>query len=352
MSYSPALGGAERILVDLAGGTAGEAVLAAPPGPLSEAARSAGLSLAPLRPRSLELRARPRDRGAAPFRLLGLARELRDTLAALRPGVVVAWNMRALLACVPALASMRPRPRLVFQHNDLLPGPAIGAAVRAAARRAQLTVCLSGAIARDLDPDGRIGRVEVLPAGVDLERFAPTPGARAGDEVLVLGAIESWKRPELALEIAARLPELRMRLAGAPVGAAGGALLERLSERVRRPDLAGRVELAGPLADPLPALQGAAALLHCADREPYGLALVEALACGVPVVAPAAGGPIEIVGEGGRLYPPGDAGAAALVLRDVLARRDELGAAARRRAEAHFDREQARRRYRELLAAA
>ena len=143
-----------------------------------------------------------------------------------------------------------------------------------------------------------------------------------------------------------------MRLAGAPVGAAGEALRARLDELVRCPDLAGRVELSGPLADPLPALQGAAALLHCADREPYGLALVEALACGVPVVAPAAGGPLEIVGDGGRLYPPGDAGAAALVLRDVLARRDELGSAARRRAEAHFDRGRAQGRYRELLAAA
>ena len=261
--------------------------------------------------------------------------------------------MRALLACVPALASMRPRPPLVFQHNDLLPGPAIGAAVRAAARRAQLTVCLSRAIARDLDPDGRLGRVEVLPAGVDLERFAPAPGARAGDEVLVLGAIESWKRPELALEIAVRgSPSFGCGWPARPSAPRAERCVERLSERVRRPDLAGRVELAGPLADSLPALQGAAALLHCADREPYGLALVEALACGVPVVAPAAGGPLEIVGEGGRLYPPGDAGAAALVLRDVLARRDELGAAARRRAEAHFDREQARRRYRELLATA
>ena len=350
MSYSPALGGAERILVDLASDVTGEVVLAAPPGPLAEAAGAAGLRLVPLRARSLELRARPRDRAAAPPRLLGLARELRETLAALRPRLVVAWNMRALLASVPALASVRPRPPLVFQHNDLLPGPAIGAAVRTAAGRARLTVCLSRAIARDLDPGGRLGRVEVLPAGVDLERFAPAPGA-AG-EVLVLGAIEPWKRPELALEIAARVPELRMRLAGAPVGAAGEALRARLGERVRRPDLAGRVELVGPLADPLPALQGAAALLHCADREPYGLALVEALACGVPVVAPAAGGPLEIVGEGGRLYPPGDAAAGALVLRDVLARRDQLGAAARRRAEAHFDRERARRRYRELLATA
>jgi phosphatidylinositol alpha 1,6-mannosyltransferase len=61
-------------------------------------------------------------------------------------------------------------------------------------------------------------------------------------------------------------------------------------------------------------------LLHCADAEPYGLALVEALAAGRPVVAPDAAGPREIVTEGaGRLYPPGDAAAAVAAIRAVLA---------------------------------
>ena len=73
-------------------------------------------------------------------------------------------------------------------------------------------------------------------------------------------------------------------------------------------------------------------LLHCADAEPYGLALVEALAAGRPVVAPAAAGPLEIVQDGaGRLYPPGDADAAVEALRTVLAdpRRPPPRAAAR-----------------------
>ena len=56
------------------------------------------------------------------------------------------------------------------------------------------------------------------------------------------------------------------------------------------------------------ALQEHHVLLHCADREPWGLVLIEALAAGRPVVAPAAGGPLEILDRG--LYPPGDADAA------------------------------------------
>ena len=63
------------------------------------------------------------------------------------------------------------------------------------------------------------------------------------------------------------------------------------------------------------------------------MVLLEALASGRPVVAPAAGGPLEIVTAGaGRLYAPGDARAGAEALRAVLATPDP--AAARRRAEA------------------
>jgi glycosyltransferase involved in cell wall biosynthesis len=351
VSYSAALGGAERILLDLASGIDADVRLAAPRGPLADAAEALGLVVAALGARSLEFRAGLRERAAAVARIAALAREVRGTVDAIRPGIVIAWSMRALLACVPALTGLPGRPRLVFQHNDLLPGAAIGGAVRSAAARADLTVCLSEAIARDLDPRGRIARLEVVHAGVDLRSFAPAARPPAGP-VLVLGAIEPWKRPGLALAVAARAPELRIRIAGAPVGAAGRELLGELRRRAAQPSLAGRVELTGGLADVLPALHEAPALLHCADREPYGLALVEALACGVPVVAPAAAGPLEIVGEGGRLYPAGDAAAATIALRDVLARRDDLRPAARRRAERLFDREDARARYRELLLAA
>jgi glycosyltransferase involved in cell wall biosynthesis len=357
VSYSSVLGGAERILLDVAGGVDGAAI-ACPAGPLEDRARTARLPTTPLRRRPLELRASPATRLAAPARLAGLAAEVRRVVRSRRPAVVVAWSMRALLACSAGVAGLRRRPRLVFQHNDLLPGPLVGRAVRAAARRAHATVCLSATIARDLDPHGELARLEVIPAGVDLGRFRPVAEgpAAVGREVLVLGAIVEWKRPGLALEVAARtlpeLPDLRLRLAGEPLGSDGGELLERLRRRAAAPDLDGRVELAGRLDDPLGALRRAACLLHCADREPYGLALVEALACGLPVVAPAAGGPGEIVTERcGRLFEPGDVDGASRALAAVLdiSHHAEYRAAARARAERFYDREDTRRRYRALL---
>jgi len=377
VSYSSVLGGAERILLDVAtglrsppragpatGGPAfpepggGEAIVACPPGPLADAARARGVRAIGVRRRPLELRAGGRDRLATPLRLAGLGAEVRRAVRATRPDVVVAWNMRGLLACSAGLTGRRRRLPLVFQHNELLPGPFIGRAVRAAARRADRVVCLSRTIATDLDPRGRIRRLEVVPAGVDLDRFTPPAGGlhAVGREVLVLGAMVPWKRPELALDIFARaateLPDLRLRFAGEPIGAGGAELLEQLRRRAAEDGLDARVDIAGRLEDPVAALRRAACLLHCADREPYGLALVEALACGVPVVAPASGGPVEIVSErAGRLYPPGDVAAAAVAIREVLdpAHQAEYRAAARARAERLFDLEDARRRYRTLL---
>lgn len=354
VSYTSLLGGAERILLDNATALAGPVALACPEGPLAERARAAGIAVVSLTRRRMELRASARDRLAMPLRVGGQAREVRRIVAQLRPGCVIASGMRALLSCAACLRGLRPHRPLVFAHNDLLPSPLVGRAVRAAARRADLVVALSQAIADDLDPDGGLGApLEVVRPGVDLARFRPS-GAPSGDTALVLGAIVDWKRPDLALAtvaLAAReLPDLRLRLAGAPLGAAGAELLDRLERRAARPDLAGRVDLAGQVEDVPAALAEATCLLHCADREPYGMALVEALACGRPVVAPAAGGPLEIIDAScGALYRPGDAQAAATALVDVLARAPALGRAARDRAEAKFDRAVARGRFRALI---
>ena len=347
VTYSGKSGGAGRFLADIAAGLAQPSIVACPPGGLAEACRARGVPVVELRERTLALRGGPRATAAAAAALAGHARDLRRLVHDLAPGLLFTWGMRSALAAATAFPRRDARPPWLARHHDFVPGPAVGAALRRALRTADAVVVNSRAVAEDL----ALGQpVEVIHPGVDLGRFAP-PEPPADGCALWLGAIVDWKRPELALEAVARTPGVRLRLAGEPLDDAGAALLERLRERAARPDLAGRVELPGHV-DAVEALRGAGVLLHTADREPFGIALVEALASGVPVVAPDAGGPAEIVDErSGRLFAPGDANGAAQALAATLADRPALAAGARTRAEEHFDLERARAQFANLITA-
>jgi N-acetylglucosaminyl-diphospho-decaprenol L-rhamnosyltransferase len=351
-SYSGVLGGAERLLLDVASALPEPPELAVPEGPLAVEARARGLGVFELRERSLVLRASAVDRVAAPLGLAGHAAELRGLVASARADAVIAWGMRTGLAMSAALAGGTRVP-MMLQHHDLLPGPLIARAMRAAAARAELVVVASECVARDLDPERALGeRLHVARPGVDLKRFRATDAAATDDSgpsrdctALVLGAIEPWKRPDLALEataVAARqLPGLRLRVVGEPIGPEGDELLARLLRRAEEPDLQGRVDLVGRVDDPDRELAAADCLLHCADAEPYGMVVAEAMASGLPVVVPRACGPQEIFAEGcGRAYEPGSTSAAASALVEVLSEPAEaarMGAAARAAAERQLD---------------
>ncbi|MGC8539907.1 MAG: glycosyltransferase family 4 protein, partial [Phycisphaerae bacterium] len=90
-----------------------------------------------------------------------------------------------------------------------------------------------------------------------------------------------------------------------------------------------------------------------APAEPFGLVLIEAMALGKPVIAAAAGGPLEIVadGETGLLFEPGNAESLAQAIKRLLADpelRQRMGEAGRKRYEEHFT---ARRMASDVLAA-
>jgi glycosyltransferase involved in cell wall biosynthesis len=320
VASSGTTGGAERVLLDWSRALAPPVLLACPPGPLAALAASQRTKVVPLAARPLRRRGRT---GRAALDLARFSSELAGIVRRVRPAAVVASGLRPVLAAAP-LAGVP----VVAVHHDL-PAAAPAAAARLATRRAQASIAVSRAVA------ARMGhRSVVIHPGVDAAAWA-LPAAPAGPpRALLLGALVAWKRPDLALEVAARFPELELDVAGAPLPGDPPGIVAALQTRAAAPDLAGRVRFLGALEDPRPALSKAHALLHCADREPFGLALVEALAAGRPVAAPAAGGPLEIVTPAcGRLYAPGDADAGAAALRAAIA----LPAAAAKRRAAAFD---------------
>jgi N-acetylglucosaminyl-diphospho-decaprenol L-rhamnosyltransferase len=360
VTYAGLLGGGERTLLDFTSGLPGGVVLACPEGDLAERARGDGLQVVPLRSRPLELRGGVAERLVAGRELAGHARDVRRLVREVGPDLLLAWGMRSAIVAPGAAASFDRRPALVVRHVDFLPGSSIARLVRTAVARADRVCVNSEAVGRDLDPHGALGdRLSVISPGIDLSAYNAEWELATDPEVLLLGTLMPWKRPDLALEAVARaaesVPSLRLTVAGAPMNAEGERLVAALRERAAQPDLDGKVTFAGELADPRPALVRAWCLLHCADREPFGNVVLQALASGRPVVAPAAGGPAEIVDEScGRLYRPGDAAAAAAALVEVLSTRGlvaELGAGGRARA-GWFEADEARKRFARLASEA
>jgi GT2 family glycosyltransferase/glycosyltransferase involved in cell wall biosynthesis len=345
VSYAGVIGGAERVLLDFADGLDGERVLACPEGALAAAARERGVRVLPQPVHPLVLRGSWSIRARAATGLLAHGARVRGLVRALEPSLVVLSGMRSILAGL--LIGPLDVP-VIADHHDLVPGGWIGAALRRALRGASLIVVPSGVVANDLrlddGPDARI-----IPPGLEPQRF-PREAPAEPPLVLTLGAIVRFKRPGLAVAVVARARELapeldlRLRLAGAPIDPTGEVLLARLP--------AAPWLTVSPVEDVPRALGEATLLLHCAEREPFGVALIEALAAGRPVVAPAAGGPLEIVTEQcGVLYPPGDIETAARAVVAVAGDpelAESLGSAGRARASERFD----VRRTREAFAAA
>jgi glycosyltransferase involved in cell wall biosynthesis len=188
------------------------------------------------------------------------------------------------------------------------------------------------------------GSWEILPNAVDVELFMPAAAesdSRDSGPVLLLGGDQTQAyRLELGLRTLAALapshPEARLLVTG--------RLVSPLEPLVTELGLTGRVRLAGEYAQrDAPALfRQAHLLLHTKVNDPCPTLVLEAMACGLPVVHPASGGTVELVGdEAGigvphpvtweRDEPPAPEALADAVER-VLADLSAYSAAARRRA--------------------
>ena len=116
--------------------------------------------------------------------------------------------------------------------------------------------------------------------------------------------------------------------------AGGGSLRQAVLERAVERGVSGRVHLLGVRRD-VPELLSACDLFALASNwEGHPLAVMEAMAAGLPLVATAVGGVPEVVEDGitGLLVPAGDGVSLATALKEGVRRRSELGQAGRRRA--------------------
>ncbi len=204
----------------------------------------------------------------------------------------------------------------------------------------------SAALTRMLTDPAARAKIVYAPHGVDTERFSPaeTTGAtRPADQplrILAVGRLVPKKGYPVLLEALAGLHRGGVEFSARIVG--GGDLRPELVRRIDELGLTDRVELLGALAQPAVRAEYAAAdvLVQASvvtangDRDGIPNSVMEAMACGLPVVASSVAGIPEVVRDGrtGLLVPPGDSAALTAALQRLAgddSLRRQLGTEAR-----------------------
>ncbi len=185
---------------------------------------------------------------------------------------------------------------------------------RSVALRSDLIIATSTEEQRELRSWGvRPDRVQVVPCGVDLDRFTPEgPRAPRGDRprVVSLGRLVERKGVETVIRALTAVPEAELLVAGGPEAHLLRTDPEavRLHRIAREVGVADRVCFLGRVArEDVPALlRSADVSVNVPWYEPFGMSTVEAMACGVPVAASDVGGHRDTVVHEvtGLLVPP------------------------------------------------
>jgi glycosyltransferase involved in cell wall biosynthesis len=178
-------------------------------------------------------------------------------------------------------------------------------------------------------PDVAPARIRLIPYGVD-PRFGPAPPQRTEAAlerlglklpyILFVGTLEPRKNVRLLVEsyrrlVAAGDVEEHLVLSGQP-----GWGIEALERDLQAPELRGRVHRLGYVAaqDLDCVYHGARLFVYPSQCEGFGLPPLEAMACGIPVIATENSSLAENLAGAAELVPNGDAQALACAMRDLL----------------------------------
>ncbi len=350
VDHADFLGGAEQSLLELIKAldpTCFSITLACPPGVLLDTAHAHHIRLVPLDLRQVR---GVKNLVSAPYKLVLGVSSLVRLIRSERIQIVHSNTMRASIYA--ALAARLSGAKFAWHVRDL---HREGWYLRLMSRWADAIIANSRAVARTLPSFAR-PKVTVVYNGLNLKEFDPTQFDRKAcraelglrrEHFLIgnIGWLAPWKGQRefigAAALVAAKCAQARFVIVGSTTDERYHTYAEELHTLAR--DLLGdRLSWAGARQPVQPVLASLDLLLHCAEREPFGRVLIEAMAMRVPVIAFADGGPDEIIadGETGRLIQPHDTtgmAEAAVRLFDEPSTREAMGKAARARVETLFD---------------
>jgi len=196
---------------------------------------------------------------------------------------------------------------------------------------------------RDRSPS----KVKVIYNGIDIGWLRdnsvrkPAIVSQAWKVILVVARVSRWKRHDLILEAFERVASLDSSLHLVCLGSRDTldpTWWRHLQERSRRSVYLNRIHWVGHVQDVRPWYNAAYVLVLASDNEPFGRVLVEAMACGLSVVATRSGGIPEIVRhyQDGILVTPGNVDEFASAISEISNNdplRERLSRSAKKRAE-------------------
>jgi glycosyltransferase involved in cell wall biosynthesis len=341
-NHTGSVSGSERSLLTLLACLPPDvhARVATPAGPLADAVRELGIPVSEITATAGSLRLHPVQTPRA-LTEIGIA-AVQVQRAARRHGaqVVHANSIRAGIEL--GLARVGPAARIVAIRDCLPPGAVTTATMRLIARTATVVVANSEYTAGTVLAAAPEARLEVIYPAIDINRFDPSRIDRAaartrlgvaGRRSVLLGMVAQlspWKGQETAIEALRLLRrqdvDAHLLLIGSAKFVARStrydnqAYVEALRRRVTAAGLEDKVSWMGERDDVPELLRAIDVLLLPSREEPFGRALLEAMALEVPVLATNVGGPPELVRDGreGYLLPPDEPAAWAEAVRRVM----------------------------------
>ena len=230
------------------------------------------------------------------------------------PDLVHAHNVVFAGFIAQAIRNAFDVPYVITEHssNFMTSGvaPEWKAPVRSCVQDAAAMTAVSRALAQAIKRDVSVEDIDILPNIVDAtfldSPLVVTPSREPGIVFLSIGSLNANKNHASLIEAFAqyfRGKQVSLRIAGR------GPLELRLRRLAGRLRVEGQVAFLGHLdrTTILRELQSADCLVLSSLRETFGVVLIEALACGRPVIATRCGGPMDIVNAtNGVLVDPGD----------------------------------------------